>query len=143
MSKKTLFVLWGVLFILCAGLGFIPGYTESLQPAVQAILTLLSMAFFLPPFLLAYRAGKEADTHILKLLRNFSALSLGLTLVILVLSLVTALAGELVGEFLHILLILVSAPMVCSGYWVLSLFLWACLLMVSLSSLRRKKETKP
>ena len=28
-------------------------------------------------------------------------------------------------------LIVVSSSMVCSGYWALSLFLWACLLMVS------------
>lgn len=26
MSKKLLFALWGGLFILCAGLGFIPGF---------------------------------------------------------------------------------------------------------------------
>ena len=34
-------------------------------------------------------------------------------------------------------LIVVSSPMVCSGYWALSLFLWACLLMVSHSLVKK------
>jgi len=33
---------------------------------------------------------------------------------------------------LHIMLVIVSSPMVCSGNWALSLFLWACLLVASL-----------
>ena len=38
---------------------------------------------------------------------------------------------------LFAVLIVVSSPMVCSGYWALSLFLWACLLIVSHSLLRK------
>ena len=129
MTKRTLFALWGGLFILCGGLGFIP------EPAgaVRWLLTALSLVFFLPPALLLYRAGKEGDTHTRKLIRNLSGLSLLLTLVLLVLNFLTAMGSELLGTVLYYILVLVSSPMVCSGYWVLSLFGWACLLMACIS----------
>ena len=40
---------------------------------------------------------------------------------------------KLLGLVLHYVLTIVSSPMICSGHWAMSLFLWACLLMVSLS----------
>jgi hypothetical protein len=43
-----------------------------------------------------------------------------------------------VGNLLHILLIIVSAPMVCGQYWVLSLFLWACLMIWAQKLLKKK-----
>ena len=67
-----------------------------------------------------------------KLIRKLSLASLVLTAAVLIISVLSFLAPEWVGNFLHILLILVSVPMVFSQYWVLSLFCWACLLMVSL-----------
>lgn len=142
MSKKTMFILWGSLYVLCAGLGFIPGTSDTVQPGVQGVLTVLSILFFLPPMYLAHTAKKVGDVECLKLLRNLAALSLTVTLVLLVLNLLSALASTWVGDLLHILLILVSAPMVCSGYWAASLFLWAWVLMVSLSALRKKPGTK-
>ena len=123
MNKKTLFVLWGVLFILCAALGF--GTAAWWKTA-------LSVLFFLPPFLLLYRGDRATA----QLIRNLSALSLGVTLVTLVLNFVLAVSAEALGNFLHGVLVVVSAPMICSGYWVLSLFLWACLLMASLKKLK-------
>ena len=47
MNKKILFILWGALFVLCAGLGFIP----EPQGAVKGLMTGLSVLFFLPTFL--------------------------------------------------------------------------------------------
>lgn len=138
MNKKVLFALWGGLFSLCAGLGFIPGFSLEVGSGVQAILTLLSVACFAPPAWLLYRAKKGKDTHTMKLVRNLSALSLALTLVFLILNFLTAFTSETLGNILHSILIIVSSPMVCSGYWALSLFLWACLLMISLSLLRKK-----
>ena len=70
-------------------------------------------------------------------MRNLSALSLGLTLAVLILNFMSALGSETLGNVLYYVLVVVSAPMICSGYWVLSLFLWACVLMVSLSQLKR------
>lgn len=132
MSKKTLFALWGGSFIVCAGLGFIP-VTEG---AARFALTAVSVFFFLPPAVLIYLAARDGDADTLKLLRNLSALSLGLTLALLVANVLAAVGTEALGTVLHIMLVIVSAPMVCSGYWAVSLFLWACVLMGSLSALK-------
>ena len=80
MSKKLLFALWGGLFILCAGLGFIPGFSQNVSAGAQAVLTVLAVAFFAPPACLIYGAKKEKDARTLKLVRGISLLSLGLTL---------------------------------------------------------------
>lgn len=124
MNKKVLFVLWGTLFILCAGLGFIP----EPQGALRGVMTAASVLFFLPPAALLYRADR--DTALL--IRNLAALSLGVTLLTLILNFVLAVSSETLGNILHYILVVVSSPMICSGYWVLSLFLWASLLMGSL-----------
>ena len=126
MTKRNLFVLWGVLFALCAGLGF-------LDPSAFGLIA--SVLFFVPPAILLYRAGK--DRHTLLLIRNLSALSLGLTLAALVLNLLTAFGSELLGSFVHCILVIVSSPMICSGHWAMSMFLWACLLMISLKLLKK------
>ena len=128
MNKKLLYALWACLFIVCAGLGFIP----EPEGALQALLTAASLLFFLPPAVLLYR-GDGADA---KLIRNLAALSLGLTVILLILNFLTALRSEFLGQVLHYTLVIVSSPMVCSGHWAMSLFLWACLLMGS----RRQKK---
>jgi len=133
MTNKMLYSLWGILFIICAALGFIPAPNGT----VQAIFTALSILFFLPPAALLYRAKAENSQSIPKLIRNLALGSLSLTLVTLVLSVVSAMQSEALGNALHGILIILSCPMVCSGYWVLSLFLWACLLMASLQLLHK------
>lgn len=131
MNHKRLFALWGGLFIVCTGLGFIP------EPAgiLRGVLTICALVFFLPGIMLVYRGYQQRDTHTLKLVRNLSAASLGLTLALLVLSVLTALQSEALGNALYCVLAIVSTPMVCSGYWALSLFLWACLLAGSIQCL--------
>jgi len=127
MNKRTLFTLWGILFLLCAALGFLP------EPS--GLLTLAALVFFLPPAVLLY---KNRDNHTLKLVRNLSALSLGLTLVLLIVNFLTALSSETLGTIVYYILVIVSSPMICSGHWAMSLFLWACLLMVSLNLLKKQ-----
>ena len=131
MNKKILFAIWGVLFLLCAGLGFIP----EPQGAVKGMMTALSVLFFVPPAVLLYRCDRDTSL----LIRNLSLLSLGVTLVTLILNFILAVSSEFLGTVLHYILVVVSAPMICSGYWVLSLFLWACLLLTSHSYLRQKR----
>ena len=125
MTDKTLYILWGGLFALCAGLGFLP--------EASWMTTIVSIVFFLPPAMLL-RRGK-ADT--VKLIRNLSILSLMLTALLLVVNFLAAVRSEVVGTLVHYLLVVVSSPMVCSGHWAMSLFLWACLLMVSLRKLKK------
>jgi hypothetical protein len=133
MNKKLLYAFWVGLFILCACCGFIP------QPEGPLVLlmTICSLLFFLPPGLLLWDSGRRQDVHTLKLIRNLSALSLGLTLVLLVLNFLTVLRSEFLGSVLHYILVIVSSPMICSGHWAMSLFLWACLFTASVRQLKR------
>ena len=133
MRKKYLFLLWAGLFVLCAACGFIP----EPEGTAGVLLSLVSLLFFLPPACLLYQAGKNRDDDTLRLIRNLSALSLGLTLVLLVLNFLTALRSEFLGQVLHYVLVIVCSTMICRGHWVLSLFLWACLLMAYLGRRNR------
>ena len=133
MIKKWLYALWAGLFILCAALGFIP----EPEGALALSLTAASLLFFFPPACLLYRAGKKQDPDTARLIRNLSALSLGLTLVLLILNFFIAFSSETVGQILHYVLTIVSSPMICSGHWAMSLFFWSCLLMASLRLLKR------
>ena len=135
MNKKVLFALWGGLYILCAALGFIPEPTGF----VKGLLTVLSVCFFLPGGLLLLEAGGRKDRQTLKTVRNLAAASLGLTLAALVANFLSLGAASAVGDALYAVLVILSVPMVCSGYWLLSLFLWACLLILSLDLLKKIK----
>ncbi len=131
MNQKHLLTAWGALFVLCAGLGFLPGLNEQLPQTLSTFLTLLSLGFFLPPAILVWQGRNRGDRQVLTLVRSLSALSLGLTAVCLCLNFLSVLAPQWVGDLSHYVLIVVSAPMVCSGQWALSLFLWACLLLTA------------
>lgn len=124
MKNRSLFIAWAFLFILCAIGGFIP----VTKTAVRILLTGLSLLFFLPPALLLHR-GTVPERH---LVRNLSALSLVLTVLLLIANFLTAFRSEALGNALHALLTVVGCPMITSGHWAMSLFLWACLLVASL-----------
>ena len=134
MKKQVLFGLWAGLFSVCAALGFIPAP----QGAVRTVLTLSAAAVFVPPALLIYDGVKAGDRGTLALIRNLSAASLGGTALLLVLNFLSVRSSEALGDFLHGVLVVVSSPMICMGSWGLSLFLWACLLMVTLKQLKKK-----
>ena len=134
MKKQVLFGLWAGLFSVCAVLGFIPAP----QGAVRTVLTLSAVAVFLPPAVLIFDAARAGDRRTLALIRNLCAASLGGTALLLILNFLSVTSSETLGNFLHGVLTVVSSPMVCSGNWGLSLFLWACLLMVSMKQLKKK-----
>ena len=127
MKSQFLYALWGALFILCAGLGFIP------EPAgvLRVLLTGLSILFFLPPALLVWKGRREKDRQTLMLVRNLSIVSLGLSVGLIIANFLMAFRSELLGDILHGVLVVVSSPMICSGHWAMSLFFWACLLISS------------
>ena len=129
MKKQILYGAWLVFYIICLMLGYmVPAQTEGVQ---RIALMILSIAFFVPGFLLLWEGHKNHNRKLLKLVRIISILSLGLTVILLVLNVLSVLWSESVGSFLHQLLIFVSVPMIPSGSWALSLFLWACLLFGS------------
>ena len=134
MSNKTLYFIWGGLFIFCGLLGFIP------EPAglLKALMVLSSLVFFVPGGMLLYLSKKSGDLRTVGVVRNLSLISLGVTLLLLVLNFLSGNASAAMGDFLYGLLVMLSAPMVCSQYWFMSLFLWACLLMTSLSFGKKK-----
>ena len=134
MNKKSLFILWSALFILCAGLGFI----QQPEGVAKTVLFLISILFFLPPLGILFLSVRDGDRNSLKLIRNLSGLSLMTTLIFMVLNILSAPGPVLLGNFLHSVLTIVSSPMICCGNWFLSLFLWACLLMMSLRELKKK-----
>lgn len=127
MKNQFLYALWGALFILCAGLGFIP------EPAgaLSVLLTGLSILFFLPPAVLVWKGRREKDRQGLMLVRNLSIVSLGLSATLIIANFLVAFRSELLGDMLHGVLVVVSSPMICSGHWAMSLFFWACLLIAS------------
>lgn len=134
MNKKMLFALWGGLFVLCAGLGFLPEATGFLK----ALLTSLAICFFVPPFWLLKLSTDGKDRHSLALIRNLAALSLAVTVAALVANFLSVLGSERLGNIVHYVLVIVSAPMVCGQYWALSLFLWAYLMIACHNALRKK-----
>ena len=131
MNQKTLFALWGGLYALCAGLGFIPAPTGVLK----ALLAVLAVAFFVPPLMIVY--GKS-NRHDLQLVRNLAAWWLVLTTALLVINFMSAAAPVHLGDLLYAVLVIVSSPMICGQYWVLSLFGWAFVMFAAMAQLKKK-----
>ena len=129
MKNKILYGLWGCLYILCVGLGTV----DDPQGFGKVLLILTSLIFFLPPAVLMHDAIKTENKKTKGILRGISLVSLCATVVILVVNFLSASAHTSVGDRLYEVLNLVSAPMLCSQYWIISLFLWACLLWSSFS----------
>ncbi len=126
LSYKTLYLAWAVMFVLTAALGF--AFPAAENTAARWALALTAAAFFLPPWLILSRAKAAGNRHHIRLIRWLCIGSLTLTAVLLVLNLRSAGFGEALGLALNAALTVVSAPMVCSNFFVLPLFLWGTLL---------------
>ena len=136
MNKKLLFTLWGVLFALCAGLGFVS------QPgtALKVLMNLLSFGFFALGGWILWQARERKDMATVALVRALSLASLVVTLVLLVANFLSVFTPEWVGNLLHHMLVMVSSPMFCAPNWAVSLFFWACLMVASHKMLRKKSR---
>ena len=129
MYNTVLFALWGALSALCAGLGFVaaPGAT------LRLLMILLSVAMFIPPFLL----NKKGNRRTRLLVRNLSLAWLIATAILLPCNFLSVMASETLGNFLHGLLTILSSPLVCSDSWALTIFLWACLFFDARTKLKK------
>ena len=138
MKSKHWYILWGCLYILCASLGFIP------QPEgfLKFLLIFSSAVFFVPGWVLLYFAHSRKELDHARIVRTISCISLGLTFLFLVLNFASGHASAAAGSMLYSFLVIFSAPMACSQYWIASLFLWACLMMTSFSILLKAKKAK-
>jgi hypothetical protein len=129
MKGKYWYLLWASMYVLCLVLGA--------AGAGGFAALAIGLLFFLAPAVLLYRAEDRSPCALL--IRNLSAASLGLTALVMVLNVLSVLWPQWLGDALYILLLMVSVPMACGGAGLLSLFCWACLLMVSLKKTRKKK----
>ena len=134
MNKKLLLTLWGVLFVICAGMGFVP------QPgvALKILMVMLSLSFFALGGWILWQAGQKKDPATIGLIRNLSLASLVLTFVMLLANFLSVFTSEWLGNVLHDMLIVVSSPMFCAPSWAFSLFLWACLMVASHKMVAKK-----
>ena len=132
MRNRTLVISWAVAYCLCAALSFFP----TPAGAQYTALVLLALLFFLPGGMLLHRAIRAGNQVICRRIRLLSACSLGLTMLTIIGNFLTYSASATAGMVMHVLLVLVSVPMVCGQVWILSLFLWACLLLTSHRYLR-------
>ena len=126
LTYKTLYQLWIGLFAVTAVLGLIfPGVEH---PAGRFFLGLISVVFFVPPFLILRRAKGEDNRRHLRLVRWLALANLVLTLILICAGILSLPYGEGVGDMIHILMTVLCAPLVCSNFYVLPMFLWAMLL---------------
>jgi hypothetical protein len=133
MKDKTLYILWGCGYLLCAGLGFIPNPTG----AAYGALFFVGLLFFIPPSMLLYRAIRRKDLKLLRLIRGISLGSLIATFVAIVLNIMSYSATAFVGDAMHALLVLVSVPMMCGQVWMVSMFCWACLMYTAWTHIKK------
>ena len=138
MKTRHWYWIWGAMFIVCAALGFLRQEQESPGWWYTAV----SVLFFLPPAAILLRSRKEGDIRSLKTLRYLAGASLGITALGLVLNFLSVRWGEAAGDILHSILAVVSTPMIASGFWALSLFLWACLWVASGSPSKQAPPTR-
>lgn len=128
MKRTLLYTIWGMLFLLCGVLGNFASPTG----IVKAALVIISVIFFVPGILLLIEGISKQDKSLLLQIRWISGLSLGLTTAAILANILCVFASETVGNVLYRVLVFVSSPMICSQYWGLSLFLWACLLICTI-----------
>ena len=123
-----LYIAWGVLYLVCAALGVFP---------VQGwVGTLMCLVFFAPPAILLYRAPNRKTVQ---QVRNLSIAWLALTVFLLILNILSVSMSEQAGTILYYMMVVLTAPMICGGNWLLAIFLWACLLVVSRNILKKMK----
>lgn len=133
MKNRNLYIAWCVLYIFCTALGFVPAR----EGVYFALRMALAFGFFVPPAMLLYRAVQRDDRKCMQLIRTLSIVSLVATLVAMVLNLMTVGATAAAGKLMYWVLVIVSSPMICMQIRGISLFLWACLLFVSMKHLKK------
>lgn len=127
VKEWVLYGIWLCLYILCVGLGTV----EQIEGPGKVFFVLTSLIFFIPGVCLLVMGKKEANRNMVLRVRIISLCSLALTVIVFCVNIMAVTGSGEAGAFLHDLLNLVSAPMFCSQYWILSIFCWACLLSAS------------
>ena len=127
VKEWILYCVWLCLYILCVGLGTV----EEVSGIGKVLFVLTALIFFIPGVLLLILGFQEKSRKTILRVRIVSICSLVLTVGVFCANVAAVSASAETGNFLYDLLNLVSAPMFCSQYWIMSLFCWACLLSAS------------
>ena len=127
VKELILYIVWGCLYILCVGLGTI----EDVEGVGNVFFLLTALMFFIPGAWLLYIGIREKSRKKILRIRIIAICSLVLTVIVFSANVIAVSASVDTGRFLYDLLNLVSAPMLCSQYWIVSLFCWASLLSAS------------
>ena len=135
MKNKPLYFIWLGLLALCAGLGFLPNPDSG----VQGLCVILAVICFVPPAVIVYRGWKDRDWEALRLVRNLAIGSLVVTVAALIGNFFTLAAPTWVGDLLYAVLVMVSTPMICGQFWIMSLLLWAAMLWTCVLLLGKKR----
>lgn len=133
MKDKLLYIFWAGLYVICAILGFI----NQVSGAGILLLMLVALAFFVPAFWLLWEGLQTGNRSRVRFIRIVSICSLSITLVLLLANILSVTASETTGRVMHILLAIFSVPMFCSQHWLISLFLWACLMILSFKNIKK------
>ena len=126
------YCVWLCLYILCVGLGTV----EEIAGIGKALFVATALIFFLPGIYLLYLGFHDKNKKLILSVRIIAICSLALTMIVFCCNVIAVSASANVGRNLYDLLNVVSAPMFCAQYWILSIFLWACLLSASLKKLK-------
>ena len=128
-SYKILYLAWGGLFVVTAVLGLLfPGAQNGLG---LLCLRAVTVAFFLPPWLILSKARAEGNVFHIRLPRYLALASLALTLVLVCAGILTAVDNPALGDLIHVVMAIVCAPLICSNFYVLPMFLWGTVLVAS------------
>ena len=133
LKEWLLYAVWLCLYILCVGLGTV-GQVEGIG---KVFFVLTALIFFVPGVLLLILGRKERNQKMVRRVRIVSICSLCLTVIVFSINVSSIAASSQTGVFLNDLLNLVSAPMFCAQYWILSLFCWAGLLSASFTKISK------
>ena len=138
MKKLYIYAVWGVLYGICVGLSFVTPENAF----EKTLLVLTGLIFFLPPAYLLWRAKKENCRKTLLVLRLISIAVLVSSTVLLMLNFLSVYWSARTGLVLYVLLAMFSPPTACMQSWALALFLWACVLMITLPTRKSRPDRK-
>ena len=133
LKEIVLYAAWLCLYILCVGLGTV----EKVEGIGKVFFVLTSLIFFIPGVWLLLLGMQENDKKMILRVRIIAIVSLAATVIVFCANVAAVAASSQLGGFLNDLLNLVSAPMFCSQYWIMSLFCWACLLSASFIKVKK------
>ena len=137
MKKHKVAITYGVWIVF-----YIVAVLLSLVNEPSLWIRIYSIVFFVPGVMLAVWAAQQQDKVQIKRLRTICITSLVLSTVMLVVSLLTVKAAPQATRIISSIFIIVSEPLWISPSWALSMFLWACILMITVPGILLPKQKK-